>query len=105
MYALSTNTSTDTWASSGWTIHPGHGLGVVDIPPPRAIDPFISNPFSSELPLTEELRLLELEEYLELMEDLASAREAEEEYKTRGIEGTISYRDYRNRRLDSASSV
>ena len=105
MYVMPTNTSTDTWASSGWTLHPGHGLGVVDIPPPRATDPLITDPFSSELPVTEGLRLLELEEYLELMEDLASAKEAEEEYKIRGKEGTISYSDYRDRRLGTTPAV
>ena len=36
-------------------------------------------------------------------EDLAIAEEAEEEYNLRGIEGTISYTKYRDRRLESKS--
>ena len=36
-------------------------------------------------------------------EDLAIAEEAEEEYNLRGIKGTTSYTEYRDRRLASES--
>ena len=41
----------------------------------------------------------------ELLEDLAIAREAEEEYNRQGLEGTIPYTEYRTKRLGSESSV
>ena len=42
---------------------------------------------------------LKAEEYSELLEDFLIAREAEREYNTRGVEGSIPYTEYRNRRL------
>ena len=45
------------------------------------------------------------EECLELLADIAVAKEAEEEYDRQGLEGTISYAEYRAKRLGSESSV
>ena len=45
------------------------------------------------------------EEYDEFLEDLAMAKEAEEEHYKQGLEGTISYTEYRTKRLGSESSV
>ena len=39
------------------------------------------------------------DEYEELKEDLAAAQEAMEEYEATGIEGTISYSQYRSKWL------
>ena len=47
----------------------------------------------------------EAEERLELLEDTAIAREAEEEYERQGLEGTTPYSGYRSKRLGSESSV
>ena len=105
MNSLTVNTSNDNWVSSGWIIRPGFGAGIVDIPPPRAAEPNLYMPYLTELPVIEGLRLMELEEYLELLEDLAIAEKVEEEYFSAGIEGTIPYSRYRNRRLGSDPTV
>ena len=39
------------------------------------------------------------QELQELLEDLATAEKVLEEYEATGIEGTISYREYRAKRL------
>ncbi len=41
----------------------------------------------------------------ELLEDLAIAKEADEEYDRQGLEGTIPYTEYRTKRLGSESSL
>ena len=103
MYAMSTNTSTDTWVNSGWAISPGHALNVVDVPPPPASHGLVPDLFQSEPPLGGDLRVLDLDEYLELLEDVTEAQKAAEEYGARGIEGTIAYSEYRDKRLGSES--
>ncbi len=42
-------------------------------------------------------------EYLDLLEDLQTAQEAEIEYDTHGAKGSVPYADYRNKRLGSTS--
>ena len=99
------DTSTDTWVSSGWIIRPGYGTGDVDMPPPRAAEPNMYLPYSTELSVMEGLRVMEIQEYLEFLEDLAIAEKVEEEYFSGGIEGTVPYGQYRNRRLGSEPAV
>ena len=89
----------NTWTRSGWVISPGYGLGIVDAPPPRAADDFVAEPLPPHANLPDMPQALEPEEYFEFLEDVVVAQEAEKDYDTRGIEGTISYDDYRNRRL------
>ena len=47
----------------------------------------------------------EPEEYLEFLEDMAVAKEAEEEYDRQGLAGTTFYAEYRAKRLGSESTV
>ena len=96
MSASSTSTSMNGWTHADWVIETGYGLDVIDAPPPRAADEF-----SEELipPQDDVLEILEREESFEFEEDLLIAKNAEMEYDARGIEGTVSYNDYRNRRL------
>ena len=101
MSAMSTNTSMNSWTRSGWVVNPGHGLGIIDAPPPQAADEFVAESLPPQANVADMLQVLEPEEYFEFVEDLLLAQEAEEEYNTHGIEGTISYTDYRNRRLGS----
>ena len=95
----------DTWADSGWFISPSHGLGVVDMPSPGAAKDLLAEQSPAIDLLGEVLKTLEPEDIFDFMDDLITAKSAEEEYETNGIEGTISYHEYRNRRLESESSV
>ena len=101
MSAMSTNTTMNEWTRSGWVITPAHGLGIIDVPPPRAANEFAAELVPPQVNVGAMLQVLEPEEYFEFVEDLLIAQETEREYDTRGVEGTISYTDYRNRRLGS----
>ena len=102
MYAASTNTSTDTWTSSGWVIRPGHELSLFEASP---FGDFVAEELSCPAQLNDILLILDTEEQLEQLEDIKAAREAEDEYNLHGIEDTISYTDYRTRRLGTEASV
>ena len=105
MSALSANTSMNRWTNSGWVISPSHSLGIIDPPPPRAADEFTAEFLPPQANLGDVLQILEPEEFFEFVEDLLTAQEAEKEYDTRGMEGSISYSDYRNRRIGSKPEV
>ena len=99
MYATSTSTSTDTWDGSGWIISPGHRIGVIDVPPPSTADALVAEPFPSEARLAYVLQVLEIDEYLDLIEDLNVARKAIEDYAANGTDGTVLYSEYRDQRF------
>ena len=103
--ATMTDTSTDTWADSGWVISPGHGLGVVDTPSPGPARDFVAEQSPAQDILGEVLKALEPEDFFEFVDDLIAAKKAEEEYKTNGIDGTVSYNEYRTKRIASESSI
>ena len=105
MPVTSANTSMTSWTGSGWVIYSGHDLGIIDTPPPRAADKSVvevgfPQDFVADMP-----QVLEPEEYFEFLGDLSVALEAEEEYDIRGIEGSTTYTEYRDRRLGSGPSV
>ena len=101
MCAMSANASMDSWARSGWAIQPSHGLGLIDAPPPRPAVEITAKVLPPQANEGDVLQISEPEEYFEFIDDLLVAQDAEFEYDTRGLEGTISYTDYRNRRLGS----
>ena len=103
--ATSNDTSMDTWPDSGWSISPSHGVGIVDIPSPGSAEDLVAEQSPAVDLLGEVLKTLAPEDFFEFVDDLITARKAEEKYETNGIEGTISYNEYRNKRLEPESSV
>ena len=103
MNALTDSASMKDWYNrSTWTIYPGHVAGLEGQSPPSAVetydrieewDPLIDTPWGRG-------ELVSGDEYEELVDDLATAQRALEEYEDRGIEGTTSYSEYRADRLE-----
>jgi hypothetical protein len=79
------------WFNSEWTIKASHVLAVVEIPPPppAALGEFTENP--------------DVEVSQEVIEDLATAEQALDDYATTGIGDTSPYSEYRARRLGTDS--
>ncbi len=105
MMDRSATTNMDIWVGSGWTINSSQSFGAVDAPPPRAFKQLSSESPESLVGLGETSQSQELEDCFELLEDLLAAEEAEREYDRHGAEGTVSYTEYRNKWLESESSV
>ena len=85
----STTTNMNSWTDTGWIINSGYGLGVIDAPPPKAASKFAGELFVAQLNVGDMLQGLEPEGYFEFVPDQLLAQEAEREYDTYGIEGTI----------------
>ena len=105
MLALSTTTSTNSWVTPEWLITSGHGVELVDIPPPSTDDTFGNELPPLGMPVTDKLDLPDRVGYTEFIEDLALAEEAESEYQSWGITKTIAYTEYRNQRLGTKPPV
>ena len=103
MNALTDSASMKDWYSrSTWTIYPGHVIGLEGQSPPSAMqtydcieerDPSIDAPWGGG-------ELVSRDEYEELVDDLATAQRALEEYEDRGLGTTTSYSEYRTDRLE-----
>ena len=77
----------------------------MDVPPPQTADDLVGEPFSSGGQSADILQRLEMDEYLELIEDVAAARQAVEEYEASGIDGSIAYGEYRERRFEQSGRL
>ena len=90
MGALTVTASMKDWHNSGWVISASHILAVLETPPPppTALGELMERPD---------------EVYHELLEDLALAKQASEEYKAKGVDNTIPYSEYRTQRLGTDS--
>ena len=98
-------TSMHDWMRSGWRIVPGDVLAESKALTPPA--PLATRDIFNERDTLED-RLQEQHDSMwdwELMEDLADAQQALEEYEAVGIEGTIPYSEYRAERLGSKYRV
>ena len=98
MPTLTSTTCMKDWMPE-WTIVPGHVLAEsaeLTLPPPAP-----TSDISNERHPPENMHREESESIWaqELVEDLDTAQKALEEYESAGIEGTISYREYRATRL------
>ncbi len=87
MISQTSSANMESWMSSQWIFASEHIPEIV-VPPPSPV-------------LAEEI--LSPGEYEELMEDLATARRLQGEYADTGVEDTISYNEYRARRLGTES--
>ena len=104
MTALTATTSMKDWISSGWTITPGHTLGLVPPPlPPLAAGDILSGWNPPADALMGGFKLVVAEEHRDYVEDLVLSEQMTEKYEAQGIEGTISYSVYRARRLGPGS--
>ena len=92
----------DWYRCDTWTITPGHVTGAEGRSPASAIEAY--DRLAGWDPSAEGLRggfeLVGRDDYEELVEDLAVAERALEEYATRGLEGTEPYTEYRASRLE-----
>ena len=100
---MSANASMNDWTRSGWFLHPSHGYGIIEAPPPRAADEFIPLTTPPQTLGEDVQQVSKPDDYLDFVEDLLTAEEAEIEYDAYGTKGSISYMDYRNKRLGPKS--
>ena len=98
-------TSMKSWMRSGWRILPGNVLAESEalIPPAPAATMDIFDERDKSENLLQEKHDSNCD--WELLEDLADAQKALEEYESVGIEGTIPYSEYRAKRLGSKYRV
>ena len=105
MTGLTATTSMRDWIDSGWTIT---SLHVLEIAGPQPSPPMANSELLKEWdPAADALRgefeLMGPDAHWELIQDLAVAEQALEEYDVAGIEGTLPYSEYRARRLGPES--
>lgn len=103
MSALTDSASMKDWYSrSVWTISPGHVIGLEGQSPPSAMETYDCIGEWNPLPDTPRggVELVSQDEYEELVDDLATAQRALEEYEDKGLECTTSYSEYRADRLE-----
>ena len=77
--------------------------GVLRSTPPRAPAGSVEEQMGEEGPRSGQPDLGNPDDSDELMEDLAAAQQAMEEYEAKGIEGTIPYSQYRSQRIGTKS--
>lgn len=104
MITLTATTNMHGWLSAGWTIVPGHvpGITIPQPTPPRSTAESLRDWGELETPLGG-LEIIGSDEYEELLEDVALAQQAVEEYEAGGIVGTTPYSQYRSKRLGPES--
>ena len=103
MSALTASACMQDWYSSAtWTISPGYVTGVEGRSPPSTIETYgrVEEWDPSEERQRGGFELVGRDDYEELVEDLAVAERALEEYEKRGLEGTASYSEYRASRFE-----
>lgn len=103
MSALTASASMQDWYSSAtWTISPGYVTGAEGRSPPSSIQAFgrVEEWDPSEDRLRGGFEFVGREDYEDLVEDLAVAERAMEEYANQGLDGTVAYSEYRASRLE-----